>query len=644
MCGIAGILRTGADRVDASWLERISTALQERGPDDFGFLGWKSGRDTSISRESSVADGAVCAFVHRRLSILDVTTAGWQPMQTSDGAYSLIFNGEIYNYLELRTQLEREGAVFHSGSDTEVLLAAYSRWGKDALRRLVGMFAFVILDLNRQCLFLARDPFGIKPLYYYRTATDFGFSSDPTVLLQFPGVGRSARSDRVYDYLRFGTTDFGDETLWRDIMQVPAAHFLEVPLDQRARTGAQRYWSIPKYEPRDISFEEAAVQLRELFIDSVRLHLRSDVPLGACLSGGIDSSAIVMAMRQILGASADIRSFSFIASDPRVSEERWIKTVVHESGAAPACTRPSEADLVECLTDLVRTQGEPFGSTTIFAQYAVFRLAAEHKVKVMLDGQGADEMLGGYWPYVGARIGSLLASGNVVAAMKLLRQGASYPDMKAGRLMAVAGGLVIPRGLQGLGRMLVGRKLAPDWLNADWFSRQGVVMAAPLEARGPNHLRSQLEQSVTDVTLPMLLRYEDRNSMRFSIESRVPFLTTQLAEFIFSLPEEYIIDRSAVRKSVFRRAMRGLVPNEILDRRDKIGFQTPESSWLGTLRPWIEQKLASDAAHEIPALRLPAVTREFENILQGKRASGSHAWRWINLIEWTSQYSVAFDR
>jgi asparagine synthase (glutamine-hydrolysing) len=642
MCGIAGILRLGGNRVDSRWLKEVSEALHDRGPDDSGFLGWSSGGDVMLSREAADADGAMCAFVHRRLSIIDVSTAGWQPMQTADGAYSMVFNGEIYNYIELRKELEREGAVFRSGSDTEVLLEAYAHWGPQALPKLVGMYAFAILDLKRRCLFLARDAFGIKPLYYYRTAHDFGFASDPTALLRFPGVGRAARSDRIYDYLRFGTTDFGDQTLWRDIMQLPPAHFLEIPLEANGPTRAQRYWSIPEYQPCDIGFEEAAVRLRDLFLDSVRLHLRSDVPLGACLSGGIDSSAIVMAMRHILGASADIRSFSFIASDPRVSEQRWIETIVRESGATAACTRPSQEDLVECLTDLVRTQGEPFGSTTIFAQYAVFRLAAEHKMKVMLDGQGADEMLGGYWGYVGARIGSLLAKGNVVGAVKLLRQGASYPDMTVGQLVAMSGGVLLPPALQNLGRRLIGRDLAPAWINGEWFARHGVTMAAPLKARGPHHLRSQLEQSVTDVTLPMLLRYEDRNSMRFSIESRVPFLTTQLAEFIFSLPEDYIIDRSAVRKSVFRRAMRGLVPDEILDRRDKIGFQTPESAWLTSLRPWITEKLESDAAHQIPALRLPAVKQEFESILQGSRPSAS-AWRWINLIEWTSQFDVTFD-
>lgn len=644
MCGLAGILYFDGRQVEGPWLRCLSYALRHRGPDDEGYLGWPYSGRSIVSDCPDQMHGARLAFLHRRLSIIDLSKSGWQPMQLDNGTYSIVFNGEIYNYVELRRQLELKGHQFVSLSDTEVLLRAYTEWGHEALPRLVGMFAFVILDLNRRCLFLARDFFGIKPLYYCSMPGVFGFASEARTLLEFPGVSRRTRADRLYSYLRFGTTDYGCNTLWADIQQLPAAHYMEVALDTPAILKPQRFWRIPPFDPLDISYQEAANRLREMLIDSVRIHLRSDVPVGTCLSGGLDSSAIAVLMRRILGADGNVRSFSFIATDKHLCESHWIDLVIRDAKTNAYRTQPIATDLVASLQDLVRTQGEPFGSTSIFAQYRVFELASQHRMKVMLDGQGADEMLGGYWNFLAARIASLMAQGHLVDSMRLFLRSRTQLEINSPALFSMAIGSLLPPSLQAIGRKFIGRDLTPDWLNGRWFLDHQVILAQPWSSEGPHHLRSQLVQSIETVSLPMLLRFEDRNSMRFSIESRVPFLTPQIAEFLLSLPERFIIDDTGLRKSVFRAAMRGLVPDPILDRRDKIGFATSESQWLRSLDSWVRERINSDAARSIPALHQEAVKAEWESILLGQRPFGSHTWRWINLIEWTNAFNAISDR
>ena len=644
MCGIAGVLRASGRRDGGRWIRSANTSLERRGPNDVGYLGWSSGARPCATRDVRQVEDDACILLHRRLSILDTSTCGWQPMQSADGRFSIVFNGEIYNYLELRAELERAGATFQSRSDTEVLLELYARLGKDALLRCVGMFALAILDLQRRCLFLARDYFGIKPLYYTLAGGQFAFASEPAALLDLEGVSHEVRADGLYDYLRFGITDAGSTTLWRDVQQLPAAHFMEVPLDLMTEPQLRRFWSIPPYEPRDIGFREASEELRALFLDSVRLHLRSDVPLGSCLSGGIDSSAIVMGMRRQLGPEAPIHTFSYVASDERVSEEKWMRLVSDGARTSAHYTRPTENDLIAALPDLIRCQGEPFGSTSIYAQYAVFQAAAERGMTVMLDGQGADELLGGYWNFLAARIASLVGTGHLWSGARLFRRGARYPGITAGRLASMAVGTLVPASVQALGRQVIGRSLTPSWLSAAWLERQGVRTASPWRRNGPHHLYSQLQQSLESVSLPMLLRYEDRNSMRFSIESRVPFLTHRIAELILSLPESYIVNDAGERKSVFRAAMRGIVPDAILDRRDKIGFQTSESQWLRRLAPWVREVLGNEVAHAIPAFDHAAVSREYEAFVAGQRPLGAHVWRWINVILWAQEFGAVFQR
>jgi asparagine synthase (glutamine-hydrolysing) len=641
MCGIAGMLwaEPAAQRQSTAALLRL---LQHRGPDDHGWL-LLSGDKVRRGRGDPGDEPAQVVLVHRRLSILDLSAAGWQPMSSADGRLHLVFNGEIYNYLELRRELEQLGHIFHSRSDTEVLLQALAAWGRGALTRLVGMFAFALVDTRRRTLLLARDFFGIKPLYYAWPAGGFAFASEIKALLDLPGIKRQANPHRLYEYLRFGLTDHGGHTLFAPIRQLPAAHYLEVPLDRAAQPEPIRYWQVDPAERLDLSLEEAGRRLRELFLDSVRLHLRSDLPVGAALSGGIDSSAIVAAMRY-LEPRLDLHAFSYVADDAAVSEERWIDTAGQAARAVVHKVQPRPEELVEDLDRLVHQQDEPFGSTSIYAQDRVFRLARQAGITVMLDGQGADEMLAGYRPYLAARLASLLRQGRLRRAHSFWKRAARLPG-SGGRkhLLLHAASLAVPPGLKRWGLHLTGRTRMPIWLNSSWFADRG-VKALPRRApvRAADMLRQALWQSVAETSLPMLLRYEDRNSMAYSIESRVPFLTPALVSFVLRLPEDHLIGRDGTSKNVFRLAMRGLVPDSVLDRRDKIGFATPEQRWLGTLGPWVERALKSDAARQVAALNIAAMTCEWQAVREGKKPFDSRLWRWVNLIRWAERFDVNF--
>ena len=627
MCGLFGIAAAPAS-LDASLVARLFALLDHRGPDDRGWL--TVGRDgVRAGTDATDLTGDV-VLLHTRLSILDLSSAGHQPMSTADGRFHLSFNGEIYNYVELRGELEGLGHAFASGSDTEVLLAAYAEWGAAALERLVGMFALSVVDTERRVLLLARDQFGIKPLHYARVPGGLAFASEIPPLLELPGVSRRANAQRVYEYLRWAEVDHGAETLFADVRQLQPGHYAEVPLDAPGELAARRYWRLEPASVDGLSLDEAAARLRELFLDNVRIHLRSDVPVGVAFSGGVDSSANVTAMRRLSGDGLDLRTFSFVPADPALSEERWIELVTRETGAVERRVTPTAAELRDDLDRLIEVQAEPFGSTSIYAQYRVFRLAREGGVKVMLDGQGADELFAGYRYFLPDRLSGLLAHGRLLTAGRLLSAVSSLPGASPGH--------VLTRGIAGLApavagepvRRLAGRSLVPDWLDGEWLSARNVSLEDPWR-RVRGNLREHRLLAV-QTTLRSLLRYEDRNSMAFSIESRVPFLTPALAELAAGMPDDYLIAPDGTGKLVLRRSLRGLVPDPILERRDKIGFATPEASWLRSLEPWAEQVFASDAARAAGPLRVAEARARWR--------TDPAAWRWLNFIRWSERLGV----
>lgn len=642
MCGIAGLIGSAPVGFSGGEVSSLLNGLAHRGPDDAGWL--SLGPDGVVTRGREVA-GPICSralLLHRRLSILDLSACGWQPMSTPDDRYHLVYNGEIYNFVELRRELQALGHTFRSHSDTEVLLAAMVQWGPDALRRFTGMFAFCLLDLRERTALLCRDPFGIKPLYYAAGPRGVAFASEPRTLLELAGLPRRVQPQRLYDYLRFGLAEHAQETLYAGVRQLPAAHWLRLSMDHPARDPEPvRYWSV-SLEPRtDLSFRAAAEQLREMIVHSVRLHLRSDVPVGAALSGGVDSSAVLAVVRH-LEPDAELHTFTYVADHEPVSDEKWADLVTAGIPVRVHKTRPSAAEFMEDLDYLIRVQDEPFVSTGIYAQNRVFRLAAEAGIKVTLDGQGADEVFGGYAGFRSARLASYARQGTWRAGARFARASAEWPESEMPKLLMRAAGLLIPRELQHTALLAVGQPLAPSWLNVPWFRERGVRFNGHWRSVGRQALKERMHDFLTVIQLPALLRYEDRNSMAYSIESRVPFLTPQIVEFAYSLPEEHLVAPDGATKSVLRESMRGLVSDVILDRRDKIGFATPERQWMQVMRPWVGRVLNSDGAHAVPALRPDALRAEWARVLAGRAAFDTRVWRWLNLIRWVELNGVEF--
>ena len=640
MCGIAGIIdRFGnADRGNAP---QILSRLEHRGPDDYGFLRYGRGRvDAGRDWSAGQSESEVMLF-HRRLSILDLSATGWQPMSSADSRYHLVFNGEIYNYRELREELELLGHGFRSQSDTEVLLAAYAQWGVNALERFIGMFAFAALDTVSRTLLLARDNFGIKPLYYSVSRDCFTFASEIKALLEFGTATREVDRELLLLYLRHGACKFGSATMFANIHQLPPAHYLLISLDCDFRSDPICYWKPQSETNTDISFEEAASQVRELFLKNIKLHLRSDVPVGAALSGGIDSSAIVMAMRAV-DSRVQLHTFSYIADDESISEERWVDIVGAAACAEVHKTRPDADSLISDLSSLMYAQDEPFGGTSMYAQYRVFRAAREAGIKVMLDGQGADEILGGYRYYLGARLASLVRQEKWGEAADFLIKCSHLPNTGKVWLMLVAGEHLLPARLHLPMRKLIGKDPNPAWLKRSWF-HEDKSRSVKDYGRSSELLKERLLRTLTESSLPNLLRYEDRNSMAFSIESRVPFLTAEFVNLVLSLPEDYIVARDGTSKAVFRHAMRGIVPDCILDRRDKVGFATPEKAWLLRGQDWVQKMLSCEAADSIPFLDMKLIRGEWDAVRQGRKPFDLHVWRWVNLIQWTQQFGIQYN-
>jgi asparagine synthase (glutamine-hydrolysing) len=544
-------------------------------------------------------------------------------MTHASGRYVLTYNGEIYNYRELRSELTARGATFRTDTDTEVLLEAWATWGAAALPRLTGMFAFVLVDLAQSTAYVARDQFGIKPLYFVHDTNGLVVASELPALLTTGRATLALDPTQTLEYLRFGTTSATSQSLVRDVKVLPAAHILSFDLQTHVASAAP-YWTLAP-APRAIGFRDAVAELRERFLGSIRLHLRSDVPVGAALSGGLDSSAVVSAMRHLEPDMA-LHTFSYVARDPRRDESRYMAAVADVCRTTPHYVTPEPRDLERDLPTLIRRMGEPFGSASIYAQYRVFQLARDAGVPVTLDGQGADELLAGYWTYVGTYVKDLLSAGRVTRAWQVGRH-AGRDVGSPQRLLAMVIQSMAPGRGASLLRRLTGRHAVPPFIAPEWMRAAGVapnVVTAGVVG-DTSSLTRHLVSTVQQTSLPVLLRYADRNSMAHGVESRVPFLTPDIAHFILSLPPEYLISEHADRKHVFREAMRGIVPEPVLQRRDKIGFEADENDWLRVMVP--SHRSAFEALAHLDAVdgpRLRAVVTAFE---RGRNAYGPLVWR-----------------
>lgn len=624
MCGVFAVLSRSGPLGDDYARER--DLLAHRGPDGAG------AKLLSVEANGQRFENRVW-IGHRRLSIIDLADRSLQPMLTQDGRYALILNGEIYNYKELREECRAAGATFQTESDTEVLLVAWSLWGEAILPRLGGMFAFVIVDRSAGKAWIVRDAFGIKPLHFVLGPDKLFLSSEIWPLLATGAVEPKVDPVQAYEFIRFGASLSENETLIEGILRVPPASVTMFDFATGLMGTARRYWTLAPTH-RSISYVDAVTETRERFLANVRLHLRSDVPVGAALSGGIDSSAIVCAMRHI-EPDMPIRTFSFISAQPEQSEEKWVDIVNAAINAEAHKIRPVPEDLVADLEHLVRAQGEPFGSASIYAQFRVFREAREAGVPVTLDGQGADELLGGYGSYLGTVGASAIHAMNPIALWRLMQAGVgARGKMRMGADIVAA---TLPASLRRRFRSLARRELIPDFFASDTLAAHGLAMRDAGDAMVCSYrgLKEHLADSAVRTSLPTLLRIADRSSMAFSVESRVPFLTADFADFLLSLPPDYLVSKSGERKHIFRDAMRGILPDPIRERRDKIGFMADDSLWLRTNRSNLDHYWT-----EIDRISFldPQKTRRFiAAFFDGKSGSATQVWRVLMFCVWQRQ-------
>lgn len=625
MCGIFGGFWKQAPKDLSSRLANSLNQLKHRGPDDDDIRVYNLDKGTLV-------------LGHARLSIIDLTSSGRQPMSYGNGKLTIVFNGEIYNYQELRVELEAKGHLFRTNTDTEVLVASWLEWGQECLNKLEGMFVFVMYDHQEKILSCSRDAFGIKPFFYYYDCKKFLFASEIPALLALLDRLPEPNLQRCYDYLVHGIYDHDDNTFFKKIKTLSPAHYLKYKLESNQISQLDCWWQpTSAIKTSKISFDDAVEKVRYQFLKNVRLHLRSDVKLGVALSGGIDSSAVACSMRYI-EPDSDIHTFSFIAKGSLVSEENWIDIVNRHIDAIPHQVVATSEDLLNDLDSMITAQGEPFGSTSIYAQYRVFKLAKEAGVTVILDGQGADELLAGYIGYPGYRLLSLLENHELNKALSFSLHWGKWPNRTALQAWLWLGRILLPDALYGVARKFSGRNFEPKWLNTKILREHGVIFK---EYRPRlNHVFKgrrvieQLQHSLKNRGLPALLRHADRNSMRFSIESRVPFLTLPLANLLLSLPENYLISDYGETKYIFREAMRGIVPHNILNRKDKIGFATPETSWIRQKKRKWRQLLAD--SENIEFINTNALIREYDKLIYN--SSLLQVWRWINFVKWYNKY------
>jgi asparagine synthase (glutamine-hydrolysing) len=601
MCGIAGI--ASPRPADLRHVRAMCTALRHRGPDDEGYvladssrgLAWPfSGADTAPGiADPRLTDelpaGADVALGNRRLAILDLSPAGHGPMASADGHLWLTYNGEIFNYVELRSELAALGHSFRSGSDTEVLLAAWAQWGPACLARLNGMWAFAILDLRERRLFCARDRFGVKPFHYAWDGERLAFASEVGALRCVPGVGGAPRVDVMAAFLAGGAVDEGDDTFVAGITRLGGGSHLTLDLRSR-RLALERWYELPDPEPQAADPDA----LRDLLEDAVRIRLRSDVPVGTCLSGGLDSSSIVALTARTRAGDKGRLAFSVVYGDEGIDESPYVDSVVEATGAESHRTTPEPADLVADLADLVARQGEPFPGPGVYSQYRVMKLAREHGVTVLLDGQGADEVLAGYHYHFGPYLAELARTRGIPAALAAAGRLAEVTRRPRSFLLGLAGFHALP--LPEVVRARARRR----------FSTLGLVPREALEpeaarllppagrhvARG--RLQDELRANVLRTSLPALLRYEDRNSMAFSVEARTPFLDYRVVEMARGWAASDLV-QDGWSKAVLRKAMAGVLPESVRLRRDKLGFASPERRFLLALAPQLREALGASS-------------------------------------------------
>ena len=623
MCGICGIVRFSEDAKEAD-VRRMMDAVAHRGPDGggcmlFGPLG----------------------LGHRRLSILDLSDIAFQPMRYLD-RYTITYNGEVYNYIELREELLQQGYRFATDSDTEVLLAAYDRWGEDCVNHFNGMWGFCIYDERRQTFFCSRDRFGVKPFYYTKRASYFAFASEIKQLLLLEDTPPKADRDALTAFLVAAQLDYSEKTMFAEIFQLEPGTNLVYDLKQHTFR-VSRWYDLMRVHAKNTPFSQSVADFRSRFFDAVRLRLRSDVPVGSCLSGGLDSSAIVCVINRLLRESGEPFEQHVVSAcfdEPQYDERPYMNAVLEQTGAISHRTFPDVTQVLDELDAFTWHMDEPLTSTSHYAQWCVYREAHQQGLTVMLDGQGSDEQLAGYTEFFELMFIELIRN---FRFLRLEREIRLFNERRKTDFYA--------SGLRFRAELLF-RAFTPDAIKKLRRKKQ-VASVGPYSAEQVRNPEIASFRDCFDFkrprrfihanlyrTLMALLHYGDRNSMAFSIESRLPFLDYRLVETLFAMPLSHKI-RYGLTKRVMREAMRGVMPDLITDRQSKLGFSTPEEEWMRT-NPALFRDLLEHSANRLSPLVDPDRTLVwYDEIVRTDRFRECHViWRIISAARWADIFQV----
>jgi asparagine synthase (glutamine-hydrolysing) len=621
MCGISGIVKlNGSSGELGAAVRKMNYTIKHRGPDGEGFVAadenwnpisfFSDDTPTEISQSNlihapkkhiSEINSCHLILAHRRLAIIDLSSAGHQPLCSPDQSLWITYNGEVYNYTELRSELENLGHQFFTHTDTEIVLAAYSQWGAKCLDRLNGMWAFVIWDRKKNILFGSRDRFGVKPFYYYHDKTIFTFASEQKALLKNPFVKTSLNSSAVADYFVAGEIEYKEDSFFKHIFELFPGWAFELSL----ANGEFKKWSWYKLsdEQEKATFSEDQYkkyieETRELLIDAVRIRLHADVPVGSCLSGGIDSSAIAGIIGDLVNKNSSdkkinvgdrLKLFTAVFDDPAIDERKWAKEMVDRTGADWKTVSPTSEEFIRDIKDLIYCQDVPIWSTSTYAQFRVMKLASNNGIRVVLDGQGGDELFAGYFPYYIPFWHELKNLGQKKILSNELR--AYGEGVSKYRLREVLKQRTIPS-LPLRMQLMIQRGYFPD-LNYIDKNLVSEFMANKKTKAIPETLNEALSAEFVNTRLKGYLKCEDRCSMWHSVESRTPFSEDhRLIEKVFKMPGAMKI-RNGVTKYILREAAAPFIPDSIRNRKDKLGYSTPNNKWISQLknefRPFFEQ-------------------------------------------------------
>jgi asparagine synthase (glutamine-hydrolysing) len=586
----------------------MTDAIAHRGPDGEGFWTNPTGN---------------LGLGHRRLAIIDLSDAGAQPMHYAN-RYTIIHNGEVYNYIELREVLQKKGYVFRSQTDTEVILAAYDEYKEDCLQYFDGMFAFAIWDEKEQTLFCARDRFGEKPFYYYFEEEQFCFASERKSLWA-AGIAKKINNPLLLNYLASGLTATPADatiTFHQDIFSLPPSHYIKLHLPSFTFS-MNRYWDGDKESRSDITETEAAEKLSELFLTSVQRRLRSDVPTGTSLSGGLDSSGIVSAIRKLQGPNQELETFSAIFPGFEKDESKYVDMIAGKFNLANHAVIPTVDDCLKNFEKICYHQEEPFSSSSVYAQYKVFELAKTQGVKVLLDGQGADEILAGYPRYIPWYLQEILKTKprKFPAELRAFKK-QNIPFHWGWKNYAAA---FFPLQIPGYlhkreAKKTLGQPDITDAFKKEFFDTQSIYKPLVLK------LNDILYFSTFQFGLEELLRIADRNSMAHGREIRLPFLNHELVRFVGSLPANFKM-REGWTKWILRKSVENDLPAGILWRKDKVGYETPQKMWMEN--PVLQEHLIDAKKKLIQEKILKPGVLHKKNQPQDAYAADNYDWRYL---------------